>query len=125
MTETTWLTLQVGGEGADPQELDELTAGLRQELLDLDVDAVDLMRTDGSLPRAKGAGHAALGALVVTLATPGLLASVVAAVRAWLDGRGQGAVKIEVDGDVLEITGLSSGQQQQLIDGWLRRRGQQ
>jgi hypothetical protein len=33
---------------------------------------------------------------------------VVAAVRSWLAGHPQRSIKLELDGDVLELTGLSS-----------------
>jgi hypothetical protein len=121
---TTRLTLRVSDERADPQELDELTAGLRRELLSLDVDSVEPLRAGDPPAGTRGMDLTMLGVLVTTIATPELLASVVAAVGAWLAGRGQRAVKVEVDGDVLELTGLSSRQQQQFIDEWLRRRVQ-
>ncbi|MFC7647559.1 hypothetical protein ACFQX6_48890 [Streptosporangium lutulentum] len=81
---TIRLTLRVSDERADPKELDELTAGLRRELLSLDVDSVTPLRTGNSPTGTKGADLVVLGALVATIATPELLASVVAAVGAWL-----------------------------------------
>ena len=50
MEARTTLRLDVGAEpDADAEELAELTAALQQELLELDVDAVDLAH-DGELP---------------------------------------------------------------------------
>jgi hypothetical protein len=45
----------------------------------------------------------------------------VAAVRSWLGGSGQRTVKLEMDGDLLELTGVSSKEQRRLTDEWLRR----
>jgi hypothetical protein len=64
---------------------------------------------------------AALGALAVTFAQSQLLGPVVAAVRAWLAGAPQRSIKLELDGDVLELTGVSSKEQRRLTDEWLRR----
>jgi hypothetical protein len=63
-----------------------------------------------------------VGHLIVTLSqTPELLAAFVGAVGAWLSGRRGRSVKLEMDGDVLELSGISSKQQDQLIDAWLSR----
>jgi hypothetical protein len=58
----------VPGDGADAQAVAEDARPLRRELLVLDVDAVDVPRSADVRPRLRGAGAAALGALVVTIA---------------------------------------------------------
>jgi HSP20 family molecular chaperone IbpA len=64
---------------------------------------------------------AALGALVVTVTQSELFGPVVAVVRAWLAGSPQRSIKLELDGDVLELTAVSSREQRRLTDEWLRR----
>jgi hypothetical protein len=64
---------------------------------------------------------AALGALVVTVAQSQMLGPVLAAIRTWLDGSHRRSIKLELGGDVLELTGMSSREQQQLAAEWLRR----
>ncbi len=64
---------------------------------------------------------AALGALLVHLADPEMLAGVVAAVRSWLSGSSRHSIKLELGGDVLELTGVSSQEQRRLTDEWLAR----
>ena len=64
---------------------------------------------------------AALGALVVNIADSQLLAAVVAAVRSWLAGSPGGSIKLELGGDALELTGVSSKEQRRLTDEWLAR----
>jgi hypothetical protein len=118
----TRLTVRVNEVGVDPQELDELTSMLRNELLDLEVGAVEVPRAGPPPAGTKGGGLAAVGALVMSVASPELLTAVVSAAGVWLAGRHPRSVKLEVDGDVLELTGVSSRQQRRLVDEWLRRR---
>src|SRR5215218_1857130 len=115
----TRLAVEVSaGPSADSEELDELVGQLRRELLELEVESVDRAR-GGPVPKgARAVDVLALGTLLVSLVDP---ATVVAAVEAWLRGRGQRSVKLELDGDILEVTGLSSRDQGRLIDGWLDR----
>jgi hypothetical protein len=116
------LGIQVAvGLDADAEEVAEATLQLRRELLDLDVEAVELARAGEPPPGTRAVELAALGALVVTVAQSPLLGPVVAAVRSWLAGAQQRSIKLELDGDVLELSGLSSKEQQRLVDEWLRR----
>jgi hypothetical protein len=116
------LGIQVAaGPDADPEEVAEATLQLRRELLDLDVDAVELPRAGQPPPGTRAVELTALGALVVTVAQSPLLGPVVAAVRSWLAGSSQRSIKLELDGDVLELTGMSSKEQQRLVDEWLGR----
>src|SRR4029453_688416 len=116
------LGIQVAvGPDADAEEVADATLQLRRELLDLDVEAVELPAAGASPPRTRGVGVAALGALVVTIAQSPLLGPVVAAVRSWLAGSPQRSIKLELDGDTLELTGLSSKEQQRLGDEWVAR----
>ena len=116
------LGIQVAvGPDADAEEVAEATLQLRRELLDLDVEAVELPRAGEPPPGTRGVELAALGALAVTVAQSPLLGPVVAAVRSWLAGSPQRSVKLELDGDALELSGLSSKEQRRLVDEWLRR----
>lgn len=109
------------GADADAEEVADATLQLRRELLDLDVEAVELPAAGEPPPGTRAVELAALGALVVTVAQSPLLGPVVAAVRSWLAGAPQRSIKLELDGDTLELTGLSSKEQQRLVDEWLRR----
>jgi hypothetical protein len=109
------------GPDADAEEIAEATLQLRRELLGLDVEAVELPSAGEPPPGTRAVELAAVGALVVTFAKSQLLGSVVAAIRAWLAGQQQRSIKLELDGDVLELTGVSSREQQRLAEEWLRR----
>jgi hypothetical protein len=110
------------GPDADAEEVAETTLRLRRELLALDqVDTVEVPRAGEAPPGSRAVELAALGALVVTVARGPLLAAVVAALRTWLAGSRQRSIKLELAGDVLELTGVSSKEQRRLADEWLRR----
>src|SRR5215218_5763640 len=89
------------GPDADDEEVAEATLQLRRELLDLDVDSVDLP-TAGQPP-------------------PGTRGVELAALRSWLGGSPQRSIKLELEGDTLELTGISATEQRRLVDEWLQR----
>jgi hypothetical protein len=123
-TEPLLLGVRVAvGPDDDAEELAEVTRQFRRELLALDVEAVRTL-TEGDAPAgSKGLELAALGALVVTVGRSQVLSSIIAAVRSWLAGSQQRSVRLELDGDVLELTGVSSKEQRRLTDEWLQRHG--
>ena len=107
------------GSGADDQEVEKLGRQLREELLELDVDAVDHVRS-GSAPVGTKGDPVTLGALIVTLAASGgVLTTLIGAVQSWITRHERGAVTLEIAGDKLAITGVSSEQQQRLIDDFI------
>jgi hypothetical protein len=111
------------GSDYDAEELLELTQGLRSELLELDVDAVGI-RSDGEAPDgAKGGAELlAFGGLAIQFALKSpILRSVVDATVAWLGRQQARSVKLTLDGDTLEVTGVSSDEQNQLIEQWVAR----
>jgi hypothetical protein len=112
------------GPDSDAEELLELTDALREELLELDVDAVG-RASDGEAPAgAKGVELLAFGGLVVRFALKSsVLRSVVDATTAWLGRQQARSVKLTLDGDTLELTGISSEQQHALIEQWIARHG--
>jgi Effector Associated Constant Component 1 len=109
-------------QGADDQELAQLAGKLRRELLHLDVDAVTHAGGGKPPPGAKAVGVVEVGGLIVhLLKSSTLLGAVVGAVQSWLSGHGGRSVKLELDGDVIEVTGVSSDQQRRLVDAWIAR----
>ncbi len=109
---------------ADEQELAELTGRLREELLELDVDDVELVRGGEPPAGAKGLDVVQVGELLVSAVTSShVLSAIVGVVQSWLARARQRSVKIEIDGDVLEVGGLSSAEQQRLIDQWIAKHG--
>jgi hypothetical protein len=120
--QTSALGVQVVvGPDGDAEETAEATLRLRRELLDLDIDAVEVPGSGEPPPGSRAVDVAALGALLVHLADSEMLAGVVAAVRSWLSGSSRRSIKLELDGDVLELRGVSSQEQRRLTDEWLAR----
>jgi hypothetical protein len=112
------------GPDTDAEELAQLAERLRGELLDLDVYAVGRPARADSPWDAKGAGLLAAGELVVGLAaSPMVLASVIDAVRSWLGRTRVRTVKLTLDGDTLEVSGVRSAEQDRLIELWVSRHG--
>jgi hypothetical protein len=60
--------------------------------------------------------------LVRLTSTPELLRAIVSTVQGWLTRSSARSVKIKLGDSELEVTGVSSKQQERLIDDWIARR---
>lgn len=116
------LSIRADREDADAEELAELAAQLRGQLLELDVERVDLA-VRGQAPPGTRAGDALVaGALVISLVqSSGLLTALIDVVQLWISCIGGRSVRLEIDGDVLEVTGIGSQDQRELIQAWIDR----
>jgi hypothetical protein len=115
--------IQVGVEGSDTGRLEELAIQLRQEILELDVESVQPYAVGEAPEGTRGSAAAVAGALVVSLQpTMAAVTSLVALVRDWLRRSGaQRSVRVEIDGDVLELTGTSTEVQLRLVNDWINK----
>jgi Effector Associated Constant Component 1 len=120
---TTELFLDVSEDDADDLRLEELALQLRAELLETDIDAVE-PATSGETPDGTRSAMAlATGALVASL-TPGKIVSVVGTIVGWLrNSRGpqERKVRIEIDGDVIDVTGADDETEKRLVDAFIQR----
>jgi hypothetical protein len=119
----TELRVELLEPDADPERVDELTQNLRTELLELDVDSVSPARAGPAPPGSKGPELAAIGALLVQVASSvDAINTVVHALRSWLrrGSSSQRSLKISVDGHTLELTSATDAQQQLLVDEFVR-----
>jgi hypothetical protein len=119
------LRVLVSEEGADAERVCELAGYLRAELLQLDVANVSAVQGAGPPPGARGGSDvAAAGGLLVAFgqAAEGLR-SVIAAIQDWLSrGRDPGrVVRLELAGDVLELSHASEADQERLIELFVSR----
>jgi hypothetical protein len=118
------LRLQISEAGADAERLVTLTGYLRVELLRLDVENVVPLRAGDAPPGAKGFAAATAGALLVALGQSAEgLRSVVSVIGDWLR-RGDGTkrmVRLELDGDTLELSQASKADQERLIELFVSR----
>jgi hypothetical protein len=125
----TEIVLTVAEDGADEERLDDLGRMLRAELRDLpEAASVDALTKGEAPPGTRGGLVAAAGALVVT-AQPQVAAvvKVVTSLWEWLrrGGGGRRTIRLEVDGDVIELSGASNELQEKLVEDWIARRAQQ
>jgi hypothetical protein len=102
----------------DDEELSELTQQLRAQLLELDVDSVDLVAGTSAPGGAKGL-ETLIGWLAVRFGTEGLR-TVIAAVAGWA-ARTRHDVEMTWDGDTLKVSGVTSAQQERIINDFLAR----
>jgi hypothetical protein len=109
------------GAGSDAEGLARATYHLRRELAQLDVDDVTIPRSDQAPERARGLDLGAVGTLLVTLGQDAALGALLDALRDWVSRDRHRRVRIELDGDVLEVYGVSTRDQRRLIDHWLHR----
>jgi hypothetical protein len=115
------LTLVIeSGPDTDASELSHLTGQLRRELLELDVEDVELVRTGEGPPGAKVVDPVTIGALAVTLG-PTAVQSIVALVQKWVIDRPVRSVKVTLGRDSLELTNASSEQLEQLTRAFIAK----
>jgi hypothetical protein len=118
------LRVLLSEDGADAERIDTLTGHLRRELDQLDVEEVRPLPAGQAPPGTRAFEIMAVGGLLVTLGKSAQgLAAVVAAIRGWL-ARSPGpvrTVRVELDGDVLELSQASAADQQRLIDLFVSR----
>lgn len=112
------LTLGAGPD-ADDEELAELGSQLRSELLQLDVHAVNPIRSGNAPTGAKG-DPISLATLGVTLA-PLAVTEIMKAVQAWLTRHERATVTVESGGEKILITGSPSKEQQRALEMFISR----
>jgi hypothetical protein len=104
---------------SDAEELAELAGRLHIELLGVDAASVAPLPAEAAPDGAKGLGDLA-GWLLVQFGTLDGLRAAVAAVRGFASRTGR-TVKVSIGGDELTVTGVTSQQQNKIIDDWLAR----
>jgi hypothetical protein len=118
------IRLHFAEDGADLERVAALTGYLRDELRQLDVDEVSALPGGEPPPGSRAFDAVAVGGLLVTLGrSADGLRSVVGTIRKWLS-RGDGVrrtVRLELGGDVLELSEASATEQQRLIELFVRR----
>ncbi|WP_340683400.1 hypothetical protein LCL61_33205 [Amycolatopsis coloradensis] len=121
---TAAVRVQFGEDGADAERVDQLTGYLRSELIERGVAEVKALPAGPAPPGSRGFDVATVGGLLVTLGQSAEgLRSVVAAVREWLSrgGRVKRTVRLEIDGDVLELSEATLTDQDKLVDLFVSR----
>lgn len=108
----------------DAEELAQLTNRLRAELLGLDVDAVNSVSSGEAPDSSKGIDMLAAGGLMVQFVLrQDVLQSIIDGARSWLGRQHARSIKLTLDGDSLELTRVSTAEQNRLVELWMMRHG--
>jgi len=109
----------------DEEELENLTHQLQQDLNELDVEKVDLVKKKEEnvyLSNTKGGDIISWGSLLVTLAASGgILSSVINVIQSWASNHKDHSITLEIKGDKITVNGISKKDEKILIDSWLNR----
>jgi hypothetical protein len=109
------------GDDADASEVAVATDHLRRELLEFDDVEVAPVPGGEPPPGSRAIDPATVGALLVTVANSQLFGRIVSAIRTWLGAQPERSITVEIDGDSLVLTGVSSEDQIRLADEWFAR----
>ena len=120
---TTEVSIEISPAADDaPEEIQELTLRLREELVHLDVDAVDIQLTGERPSGAKVGDPGTWGAILIGLAASGgVLTTLIGAIQSWLTRNERRSIKLKIGEDTLEVTNVSSNEEARLIRDWIKR----
>lgn len=105
---------------AEAAELDAETGRLQEELLGLDVDAVDRAPGEPPPPGTRAAEVALLGTLLVGVGKE-TIAAVIRTIEAWVERRSSRTVKVTLGDDSIELSNVSDQDQRRLIESFVAR----
>lgn len=112
----------VGHEDTDAVELDALARQLRRRFLANDVDVRLAHQAGDGPPGTRAPDVITIGTLILTAVTSRpILTSLVSTIEEYLEVSKARSVKIKIDGDSLEVTGVRRDDQQRLIEGFVER----
>jgi hypothetical protein len=117
------IVVRLTAEGeADAEAVDVLTSQLRDQLLELDVDSVVPITAGEAPPGTRAGEEVVLGSLMVTLAqSPELFKALAGVLQSWLGSRPARSIELQIGGDTLKVSGVSSDEQQRLIQLFVDR----
>ena len=116
------LRIDVSLGHATAAELESSSQSLSEELVELRTILIEVPRDDQPPADAKvSADIAVIGTLLLTMSDSAVLPSVVQVINSWVRRSGGRSARLELDGDVLDVRGLSGSEQKDLIEHWLAR----
>ena len=105
-------------------DIAKLSQQLRKDLLMLDVKNVDYLCREKSVEGTKTGDIISWETLIITLATSGgVISTFINFILGWIKRNNGRTVRLELNGNKLEVTGLSTDEQKRLIEIWLKRNG--
>jgi hypothetical protein len=112
------------GPESDERELADATRELRSMLLSRPVESVVIPAGDDAPMLSKSADLQTVGVLLVSVA-PAVITAVTDIVRAWSERQAGRSVRVEIDGNTLELTGISKQQAWRNMEDFWSRIGQE
>lgn len=113
------LNLNAGSE-LDAEEKELVTRQLREELMGLDVEGVDFVKSGKAPVKAKAGDLITWGKLLLMLVpSGGVLTTIIGAIQSWLTRHNQRSISLEINGNKIDIKDISSEDQKRLIDSWI------
>lgn len=113
------LNLNAGSE-LDAEEKERVTRQLREELMGLDVEGVDFVKSGKAPVKAKAGDLIAWGKLLLMLVpSGGVLTTIISAIQSWLTRHNQRSISLEINGNKIDIKDISSEDQKRLINAWI------
>lgn len=114
------LNLDAGSE-LDAEEKERITRQLREELMGLDVDGVDYVKSGKAPAKARAGDLITWGKLLLLLVpSGGVLTTLIGVVQSWFTRHNQRSISLEINGNKIDIKDISSEDQKRLIDSWIR-----
>jgi hypothetical protein len=110
-------------EEDDKQEIDSLSRSLRDDLSHLDVEEVHLLY-EKPPPDSKAVEGAAIGSMIVDFGGGAAIKEVPQTVQAWIQRNENRSIILEIEGDKIDVKGISGKDQQKIIDAWIMRQVQ-
>jgi hypothetical protein len=108
------------GSELDAEEKERATRQLREELMGLDVDTIDFVKSGKAPAKAKAGDPITWGVLLLTFAASGgVLITLIGVVQSWLTRHNQRRISLEVNGNKIDVNDISSEDQKRLIDSWI------
>lgn len=105
--------------GAIPEQLARLTASLREDLLAFGVVGAD--NPPAKEPPPPGARGTALEWAQLAVTFAGSLPALAGFVRGWVRDHRDVRVRVEIDGDAIELDGATDAESRQLLGAFLAR----
>ena len=101
----------------DKEFLQELTINLREDIENLEVEEIISPDNASQQPdKTKSADAITWGQLLITLAASGgVITTLIVSIKEWVLRQKDCMIKIELDGDTLELKGIDSESQKKII----------
>jgi hypothetical protein len=114
------LVIEIGADpGISAEELAQLSEWLRDDLLELDLDAVD-RAAHGPPPKgARGLADGSVSTLIVTLSNSAVFVALAGVLRSWVSRGKDRKVTLRLGKDMIEVSAASADDQAKLIASWL------